>query len=140
MPVMREVLNAIVRDAGKKIGDMAAYYRMPDGVPDRITEKIEAVFKAQTEDEARLIAKRAVDAMQITCLAAWANKKSPGPLTPENLEKQAEKRESLAEWKEGQGDEAQAEKNRQAAEELRKQAEALRQGPPPTTKKGRKKG
>ena len=116
----------LIAQAEKKVVEMAEHYRLPDGVPYRIVMKLSNAVEAQTLEELRSRLDRAVSSMQIHCLAAWGSKQCPGPLTPENLEKQAAKRESLGKWKWEKGEDDQAEQNFKAAEKLRKQAAKLR--------------
>lgn len=109
--------------AQREILDLAAHYRLHDEMDPRIWKKLDMVLRARDLAEAHVLAKKATESAFLHCLSAWSKKKADGPPNQRNLEKQAQKAESLAEMLDKKGDSDAAEKQRRRAEELRQQAE-----------------
>ena len=121
---MTEMLVQQVRQETEKLLATYQLERLPEERQQKLEERIQSLRCAQTTDEAARLKTKAIDLVFIHCL--MHGKK----YSPEFLEKQAAKNESLAKWKYDQGKDDEAEKARKRAEKYKKEAEKLRKKAP----------
>jgi hypothetical protein len=118
--------KVVYEDLIRRMKGLEEYYGLEEGIRDIYYQKARKVLEASSDVEAGMAAEDVFRRSQDHCIAQWAVGKASGPKTPERLEKQAAKRDSLAKWKYDQGDDEAAKQNEKAAEKLRKEAAKLR--------------
>jgi hypothetical protein len=120
-------LKALMASTKQQMLEKAAYYGLPaESLEDRHWNKLKEVLLATDETDAHRRAAGAVDKVFITCLSAMSKGKIDGPTTPANLDKRADKADSLATFQEKLGHFDSAKKYSKRAELLRKEATSLR--------------
>lgn len=90
-----EIIQLIHQQTVDKIKELAAEYRSPNIPPDLI-KKADDILGTDDVDQANLLSKKAVDKALICFLALWSQKKIPGKLTIDSLEKEIKRQEVLA--------------------------------------------
>lgn len=109
------------RDLVTELEKTAAHYGAKD-IPENVQQRLEKLVAATTREEVIYHAHRARRALETHLLVAWGRGKIPGPRTPKNLMRKAEKLESLARMHEKQGREEQARAAKSQAVKLRQEA------------------
>jgi hypothetical protein len=136
MTVPQEALKALVEDTKARMLETADYYGLPhDHIEGRHWLKMDRILAATTPEEAIFLQRRAIQAVLMTCLYCWHERRIRGPASPENFEKKAKSAESLAKWQEKQGNDEAAVKQKERAAALRREADAARVGRPPKQEK-----
>jgi hypothetical protein len=103
----------------KRCEELRTYYGGQKDFEERIWNKIDRIYMANSAQEAEGYAKKAEDSYFFHLAAQWSAGKIPGPVTTANLEKKANSAEGLAKLLDRDG---KAEK----AEEYRAKAKAFR--------------
>lgn len=83
-------IQEVHRKAQQKVYAMLAEYQLDKSILEvRHLEALDRILDADSPSGAEFLAKKALDKVEVTLLAMWANKKVPGKFTPDLLEKQA---------------------------------------------------
>ena len=102
--VAAEVAKPIYEDCEHKLRSMADWYGYEDELPERVTSMLVSIYYAETVDEARQRARKALDRMHTTLLSMWGKKRIFGPPTADNIEARIAKAERLCDMLAKKGD------------------------------------
>lgn len=99
-----EVAKPIYDATEAKLRSMAEWYGFEDEIPERVTNCLVGVFYAETEKDARAVARKALDKFFTTLTALWGRNKVSGPPTTSNIMARIKKAENLCDMLHKKGD------------------------------------
>lgn len=125
-PITEEGKRSFFDQAMKNWDEQAEHYGYEESKPDHVRLKIQSILGAVDLEQARLLTLKAIQATQVSILAAWASGRIEGPISIRSLEKKIRSAESLVGMLREKGLHEQALTQVDRAARLRDQLEDLR--------------
>lgn len=114
----------LTRETRKNCLALAEKYGLTE-IPENVEMRLKVAQAEKDLARSTQLARKAINSMEIACLAAWARGEVDGPDSPRALEAKARSADGLVRMLEKKGEHEAAEKQRNRAKELRERALAM---------------